>query len=111
MLVCNESVLCVDVKGKEYRIGRPRVYKTEVGYEMYYTWNSISKEYIVGYATSSDGVHWKKQDELFKLPKSETGWDSKMACYPVLLKTKSIRYMFYNGNRMGKTGVGYGILV
>ena len=30
-----------------------------------------------------------------------------MACYPVKLKYKDKTYLFYNGNGMGKTGVGY----
>lgn len=105
-----DSVLCIDVKGTEYRIGRPKVYKTDIGYEMFYTRDLVSKEYLVGYARSKDGIHWNREDEVFQLPKSEKGWDSEMACYPVILNTKSNKYIFYNGNGMGKTGVGYGIL-
>lgn len=105
-----DSVLCVDVKDSEYRIGRPKVYKTNDGYEMFYTRDLVSKEYLVGYATSDDGIHWNRKDELFELPRSNSGWDSEMACYPVVLNTKYNKYMFYNGNGMGKTGVGYGIL-
>lgn len=105
-----DTELCIDVHGSEYRIGRPKVYKAENGYEMYYTRDLVTKEYIVGYATSPDGIKWTRHDELFQLPKSFSGWDSEMACYPVMLKTKSNKYMFYNGNGMGKTGVGYGII-
>ncbi len=105
-----DAVLCVDVNGTEYRIGRPKVYRTQNGYEMFYTRDLVTKEYLVGYAVSSDGIHWERRDDLFELPRSADGWDSEMACYPVVLKTKTNDYMFYNGNGMGKTGVGYGVL-
>ena len=105
-----DSVLCVDVKGDEYRIGRPKVYKTKNGYKMFYTRDLVTKDYLVGYATSIDGRVWERHDELFELPKSEKGWDSEMACYPVLLDINDRKYMFYNGNGMGRTGVGFGII-
>ena len=103
----DDDCLCVDVEGDEYRIGRPKVYKTSDGYEMFYTRDLVSKEYLVGYATSQDGINWKRQDEKAGLSKSTAGWDSEMACYPVKLITDEKTYLFYNGNGMGKTGVGY----
>ena len=105
-----DNCLCIDVQGDEYRIGRPKVYKTDNGYEMYYTRDLISKEYIVGYATSKDGIKWTRNDEMARLTKSSIGWDSEMACYPVKLITSQNQYLFYNGNGMGKTGVGYAVL-
>ncbi len=102
-----DSCLCVDTEGEEYRIGRPKVYKIHDGYEMYYTRDLLSKEYLVGYATSKDGIHWVREDKKAGLQKSQEGWDSEMACYPVKLATDCGEYLFYNGNGMGKTGVGY----
>lgn len=58
--------MCVDVEGDGYRIGRPKVYKTSDGCEMYYTRDLVPKEYIIGYATSRNGTDWikmaKRQD-------------------------------------------------
>ena len=54
------------------------------------------------YAVSSDVINWERRDDLFELPRSEDGWNSEMACYPVVLKTKTNDYMFYNGNGVGK---------
>lgn len=102
-----DTCLCVDVEGDEYRIGRPKVYTTETGYEMYYTRDMVPKDYVVGYATSKDGINWIRDDKKAGLEKSQYGWDSKMACYPVKLLLSDGEYMFYNGNGMGKTGVGY----
>ncbi|MCM1179010.1 MAG: hypothetical protein NC347_02045 [Clostridium sp.] len=103
----DDSVLCIDTEDEEYRIGRPKVYRTEEGYEMYYTRDLVTKEYLAGYATSVDGVHWTRQDEKLPLVKSGELWDSEMACYPVKLTTTQNTYLFYNGNGMGRTGVGY----
>lgn len=102
-----DTSLCVDVKDDEYRIGRPKVYKKDDGYEMFYTRDTISKEYKIGYAFSKDGRLWVRQDEKMNLSKSEVGWDSEMACYPVKLNVINKTYLFYNGNGMGRTGVGY----
>lgn len=102
-----DTCLCVDVHGDEYRIGRPKVYKTDSGYEMFYTRDLITKEYLAGYAVSEDGIHWDRKDELLNLEKSNEGWDSQMACYPVKIVTETDTWLFYNGNGMGKTGVGF----
>lgn len=105
-----DDCLCVDVMGDEYRIGRPKVYRLSDGYEMYYTRDLVSKDYLVGYAVSKDGIHWQRKDSLIGLSKSDIGWDSEMACYPVKLIANNDVFLFYNGNGMGKTGVGYASL-
>lgn len=102
-----DAVRCITTQDNEYRIGRPKVYKTEKGYEMFYTRDLVSKEYIPGYAVSVDGIHWVRKDNEFVLPTSEHGWDSQMTCYPVRLVFGNKRYIFYGGNDMGRSGVGY----
>ncbi len=106
-----DTVLCIDVKDIEYRIGRPKVYKTKSGYEMFYTRDLLTKEYLSGYAVSEDGIHWERQDDKAGLLKSSEGWDSEMACYPVKYVGQDKTYLFYNGNGMGRTGVGYAELI
>ena len=98
---------CVTTIENEYRIGRPKVYKTTCGYEMLYTRDFIPKDYVIGYADSSNGIDWTRRDEKFVINKSLNGWDSEMACYPVKLNYKNKTYIFYNGNGMGRSGVGY----
>ena len=103
----NDNCKCISTCGNEYRIGRPKVYKTDDGYEMFYTRDLVTKEYLPGYAVSRDGIHWERRDDEVGLYKSESGWDSEMVCYPVRLKTSAHDYLFYGGNGMGATGVGY----
>lgn len=102
-----DDCLCVDCVGNEYRIGRPKVYRTEQGYEMFYTRDLVTKEYLAGYAVSQDGIHWTRRDDLLPLRKSGQNWDEKEACYPVKLKTAKDTFLFYNGNGMGYEGFGY----
>lgn len=104
------GIHCVGVEGDEYRIGRPRVIKKNDLYEMRYTFDTKNKEYIAGYATSRNGIEWERKDDCAGLYKSSTGWDSEMLCYPVEIETKYGNYIFYSGNGMGFTGVGYAVL-
>lgn len=103
-----EGIHCLACRDNEYRIGRPRVIKRADNlYEMRYTFDTRDKEYICGLAFSEDGIHWRRKDEKSGLIKSESGWDSEMACYPVEIETKYGTYLFYDGNGMGATGFGY----
>lgn len=106
-----DTILCVDNAENEYRIGRPKVYKNNNKYCMLYTRDFIPKDYVAGYAESTDGIHWDRKDMELGLEKSANGWDSEMACYPVLLDYGEKTYMFYNGNGQGKTGFGYAELI
>jgi hypothetical protein len=74
---------------------------------MRYTSDTYQKKYAAGFAISDDGINWTRQDEKIGLTTSETGWDSEMVCYPVEITHKDKKYLFYSGNSMGLTGVGY----
>ena len=103
----SEGKTCVQCEGSEYRIGRPKVYKNKGGYAMYYTSDTLSKEYKAGYAWSENGIVWERRDNECDLKASANGFDSQMACYPALLKVGDTTYMFYGGNGMGASGFGY----
>jgi hypothetical protein len=105
-----EGAVCVRHQGNEYRIGRPRVYKFGELYRMFYTKGTLDRQYLIGYAESSDGVNWKRMDESVGIGLSSSGWDSQTICYPSLLKHRATTYMFHNGNDMGRSGFGYAVL-
>ncbi len=65
--------------------------------------------YRMGYAESTDGINWKREDDLAGIDVStnENDWDSNMVCYPYVKKIKGTIYMFYNGNGFGQSGFGY----
>jgi hypothetical protein len=91
----------------ETRISRPCVIRDRDGYKMWYSY--ADPDYRIGYAESSNGADWVRKDEL-GLDVSEAGWDSEMVCYPHVFDHEGKRYMLYNGNSYGKTGIGYATL-
>lgn len=99
---------CVFPVGDEYRIGRPKVYKTSRGkYVMYMTFGTIDGvRYEPTVAVSKDGLSWERRHDLLKISKDNFGWDSKHLCYPALAFYKNKVFMFYNGNDMGVNGFG-----
>lgn len=102
-----KGILCVDVRGEEYRIGRPSVYRTPSGYMMFYTKGTVSGEdYFPGVAYSSDGVNWERKDAMLGLTLGREGFDSQHLCYPRLVVVGDRTFCFYNGNNMGVEGFG-----
>ena len=103
----SEGISCLKNSSNEYRIGRPRVQKQENGsYLMRFTSDTYDKNYSYGLAHSDDGINWNRSENNEIFP-SQTGWDSEMVCYPVEIQTNNDRYLFYSGNAMGLTGVGF----
>lgn len=108
-----EGTVCIDFKNEfEYAIARPFVMKENGIYKMWYSYREGKNinTYRIGYAESYDGINWKRMDEKINLDISETGWDSEMIEYSYLYDFKGKRYMLYNGNSYGKTGVGLAVL-
>lgn len=82
------------------------------GYDMWYTYRGSddyrdgADAYRIGYATSPDGDTWSRADERAGITFADEGWDSTMQTYPCVLDTPRGRYLFYNGNGFGRTGIG-----
>ena len=89
---------------KEYAFGRPFVIKENGIYKMWYCFRGGS--YRIGYAESKNGKEWVRKDDLMNFDVSNEGWDSEMLAYPCILDVKGERYLFYNGNDYGKSGIG-----
>lgn len=94
---------------EEYAFGRPFVLKEGGLYKMWYSVRG--KFYKIGYAESEDGLKWKRLDQQVGIDVSDSGWDSEMIEYPYIFDHKGERYMFYNGNGYGRTGIGLAKLV
>ena len=67
--------------------------------------------YRLGYAESADGIAWERLDDQAGLEPASEGWDSEMVCYPAVCGTEGRRYLLYNGNGYGATGIGYAVEV
>ena len=96
-----------------FGVATPTVHKINDKYHMWFGFRKLyDKEgkvgsYLIGYASSINGVKWFRDDELSGIEKSEEGWDSEMICYPDLVQTENKLYLFYCGNGFGKDGFGY----
>ena len=49
-------------------------------------------------------------DDLVGIDRAEDGWDSVMIEYPFVYEHRGRKYMLYNGNGFGETGIGYAVL-
>lgn len=92
---------------------RPAVIKENGIFKMWYTYRGSfdyrdgKDSYRIGYAESKDAVNWERKDEVCGIGLSESGWDDKMQTYPDVLQYKDKKYLFYNGNGFGLSGLGY----
>jgi hypothetical protein len=100
-----KGVVCIDYENEdEYAFGRSFVLKENNLYKMWYCYRGDF--YKIGYAESHDGIKWQRKDDESGIEVSETGWDSEMIDYPFVFDFNNERYMLYNGNGYGKTGIG-----
>lgn len=91
---------------------RPSVIRDTDGYHMWYSYRpGAGASYRIGYSFSSNGRDWKRKHEEVGICVSETGWDREMICYPFVFNFKNDRYMLFNGNGNGQTGIGLAKLV
>ncbi len=66
-----------------------------------------SDSYKLGYAYSSDGIKWVRDDALAGIKTSESDWDSEMIAYPFIFKHQGRLVMLYCGNQFGQDGFGF----
>lgn len=105
----NQRITAIDFKDeKEFAIARPVVLHENNIYKMWYSYRGL--HYKIGYAESNDGITWQRKDEEVNLELSATGWDSEMICYGFIFDHNDSRYMLYNGNGYGKSGIGLATL-
>ena len=103
------GLVCIDFKEPEYAFGRPCVLYEGGIYKMWYSYRGQS--YRIGYAESENGLQWERKDEKAGIDVSKSGWDSDMIEYAHVFNHKGTKYMLYNGNGYGKTGIGLAVLV
>ena len=94
----------------EIAIARPCVMKDGDLWQMWFCYRGTNFNYRLGYAESHNAVQWTRRDKLSGLATSESGWDSDMVCYPHVFDHGAKRYMLYNGNGYGQSGIGLAVL-
>lgn len=104
-----QGIIALDFKDEsEYALSRPCVLKERGMYRMWYSYRGRS--YRIGYAESRDGINWTRKDQEAGIDVSEAGWDSEMIEYPYVFDHQGLRYLLYNGNGYGKSGIGLAVL-
>jgi hypothetical protein len=103
-----EGRIAIDLIGDEHVVARPCVVKDKDVYRMWYSYRGT--RYRIGYAESRDGLAWTRRDDRAGIDVSPAGWDSEMIEYAWVFDHEGVRYMLYNGNQYGKTGIGLAIL-
>jgi hypothetical protein len=101
--------VCIDYApgSNEYAFGRPFVLR---GRDQFQMWYSVrGNQYVIGYADSPDGLTWQRHDHVSGLSPSTDGWDSEMVEYPWVIEDRGTRFLLYNGNGYGRTGVGLAV--
>ena len=100
----------IDFKSEaEYVIGKPMLMRDSDCYKLWVSCRGDS--YRIGYAESyNQGKTYVRKDENVGIDVSPTGWDSESVEYAFVFDYKENRYMIYNGNSYGKTGIGLAIL-
>jgi hypothetical protein len=91
----------------EYAMSRPCVVRDDDCYRMWFS--ARGDRYRIGYAESADGLSWRRDDRRAGLEPAPQGWDSEMLAYPAVIDHGDTRYLLYNGNDYGRTGIGYAV--
>ncbi|WP_037319619.1 hypothetical protein [Salegentibacter sp. Hel_I_6] len=106
---------CIEPKTELEANARASVIKENNIYKMWFAYRGSldfrdgADSYRIGYAESTNARDWTRKDSEAGITFSESGWDSKMQTYPNIIEHKGRKFLFYNGNGFGKTGIGYAV--
>tara|TARA_B100000795_G_scaffold114804_1_gene85193 strand:+ start:1255 stop:2160 length:906 start_codon:yes stop_codon:yes gene_type:complete len=102
------GVIAIDFNSdEEIAITRPWIIKEDGIYKMWFTYRGLSNK--IGYAESPDGLLWERMKSENELDVSDTGCDSEMVSYGAVVEYSNKKYMFYNGNNYGETGIALAV--
>jgi predicted GH43/DUF377 family glycosyl hydrolase len=101
-----ECVMPLDA-ASEHGFGRPWVLEADGDYEMFYSVRRRTPAgHRLGHARSPDGVRWHRLDDQLGLAPQPGAWDGEGQCYAAPIDVNGKRWLLYNGNDFGRTGVG-----
>ena len=102
--------VAIDLEGSiEKNISRTCISMVNGGFKAWFSSAGVGMPYRLGTATSSDGLSWTRENPSDGPERDPDGFDSEMQCYPSVVSYKGDEYMFYNGNNLGKAGVGMSV--
>jgi predicted GH43/DUF377 family glycosyl hydrolase len=105
--------IVADKLGEDEAQACPDIFFSNGKYHMFFCYRqatdfrfSRERSYRIGYACSSDMLHWTRDDSKAGIDVSEEGWDSEMVAYPHVFELDGSIYMLYLGNQVGRHGFG-----
>ncbi|WKN45145.1 hypothetical protein [Tunicatimonas pelagia] len=110
-----KNITCIHPHDDYEANARATVIKEQGIYRMWYAYRGSvdyrdgSGSYRIGYAESRNAIEWERKDHQAGIQYSDQGWDSTMQTYPCVVVHHGKKYLFYNGNGFGRTGIGYAI--
>lgn len=90
----------------------PDVFFANGKYHMFFCYRysgqfrSKDKGYRIGYASSTDMLHWVRDDSKAGIDVSDEGWDAEMISYPHVFALDGKTYLAYLGDQVGRHGFG-----
>ena len=97
--------VCIDfADASEYAIARPSVVREDGVYRMWFSCRGSA--YRIAYAESPDGLRWHRVEGSQGLAANGDGWESRSVEYGCVFDHDESRWMLYNGNGYGETGIG-----
>jgi hypothetical protein len=104
-----DGIVCLDNPDRlERNIGRTCVLRLNDGWHAWFC-SDRGAGYRIGHARSFDGLVWERDSTPPGLEPSSAGWDSEAMAYPYVVAYKTKLFMFYNGNKFGREGVGLAV--
>lgn len=114
-LPSGKSCIALDHDNDEGGLSQASVIRDSNKYQMWFSSrkkidfrDNPKNSYRILSAHSDNGVDWIR-DAGISLDTSPEGWDDTMVEYPCVFVDNGRRYMLYNGNGFGKTGIGLAI--
>lgn len=111
-----EGKVAIELESGEGGLAKPHVVKDGDTYKMWYAYRSAHSyrqnpefSYRIGYAESADGIDWQRMDDQAGIDVSDEGWDSTMISFPCVFDYAGQRYLLYNGNGFGESGIGLAV--
>lgn len=111
-----DGISCIPPAHAGEATARPSVMRVGNKYMMWFSARCINgfrshpnSMYRAGFATSTDGIVWNRDDRLAGINPSPSGWDCNSIAYPYAIRSGGKLMLFYNGNGFGRSGFGYAV--
>ena len=96
----------LDLNDSETNIASPTVLRDESGWHMWFC-TFVDGSYRLGYAASSDGISWQRENTGAVMEETVEDWDRDTVAYPHVVATGDKFVLIYSGRGYGFEGLGF----